>query len=101
MDKRIPIYQEADRLANAEVEDRAAVERVGADDEDRVGVVDVADLGGDLWLREADEGLAGRAAGRARIHMRRPERLSHDALDQVALLVGGVADDRRHPTTPC
>ena len=27
--------------------------------------------------------------------MRRAERLAHDPLDQVALLVGGVADDRR------
>ena len=52
----------ADRLADPQVEDRRAVQRVGADDEDRVGVVDVADPGRDPRVGEA----AGASRGRAR-----------------------------------
>ena len=85
----------ADRLADAEVEDRRAVQRVGAEDEDHVGLVDVADPRREIGLGEPDQRLAAGAAGGAGVDVRGAERLAQQPLDQVALLVGGVADDRR------
>ncbi len=56
----------ADRLADAQVEDRRAVQRVGAEDEDRVGVVDVARPGPRGWAGRAGPAPRGRdrASGR-------------------------------------
>ncbi len=71
------------------------MQRVGADDEDHLGVVDVADLGREAGLGQPDQRLAAGPARGARVDVRRAERLAQQALDQEALLVGGVADDRR------
>src|SRR3954451_17663377 len=43
---------------------------------------------------EADLGLAGGATRGAGVDIGGAERLAHDPLEQIALLVGGVADDR-------
>ena len=56
------------------------------------------------WSRRTWVSRDGAARG-ARVDVRRAERLAHDPLDQVALLVGGVADDRgalprRPPSAP-
>ena len=86
----------ADRLADAQVEDRRAVQRVGAEDEDHVGVVDVARPGPRRWA-----GRAGPVASRPGPREGResmwgePSASRRMLLDQEALLVGGVADDRR------
>ena len=60
----------ADRLADAQVEDRRAVQGVGAEDEDHVGVVDVANLGGEVRLRQRHQRLAAGAARGARVDVR-------------------------------
>ena len=56
----------AHRLADPQVEDRRAVQRVGADDEDRVGVVDVTDPRRELGLGEPHQSLAARRRGETR-----------------------------------
>ncbi len=86
----------ADRLADAQVEDRHLVQRVGAENQYGLGVVDVVHARRERGVVEAAQRLGAGTAARAAVDVGRAERAAHDALDQVALLVRGPgAGERR------
>ena len=80
-------------LADPQVEDRHLVERVDADHQDRVGVVEVRDLRSQLGPRELAE-QAGVHRARRGVDVRGAA-LAQDPLGQPALLVGGPAAEER------
>ncbi len=84
----------AHALADAQVDDRHVVDRLGVEHQHRVGELEVGHRG--LQARVAD-GHAARRARRARagVQVRGVQALAHDALQQEALLVGGAGAGQR------
>jgi hypothetical protein len=76
----------AHALADAQVEDRHIVDRLGVEHEDGMGELEVGDLGLQARVGDRLQRLAG-DRGALGVQVRRAERLAHDPLQEEALLV--------------
>ncbi len=83
------------RLAQAQVEDRCLLERVALQHQDSGGAVDVRDRCREVGMRERPDAGPRRSSARPRVDVARAERVTEDALDEIALLVRGRAADER------
>ena len=82
-------------LAHAEVEDRRLVDELGVDDQHVARVVDVGHARREVGPRERARLLGIDNASDPGVDVRRAEHLAHQELDEVALLVGGLAAHER------
>ena len=85
----------AHALAQAQVEDRRVVQRLGVEHEHRVGELQVAGARLQCRLGQRTQELELEAAGTSRVEVRRAQALAHDARQQQPLLAGALAARER------
>ena len=84
----------ADRLAQAQVEDRDVVDRLAVEDQHGVGVVEVGHRGLEVRGSEGPQQAEGQLAAGAAVQVGRAERVTHQVGEQQPLLIAGLAADQ-------